>query len=451
MVLQVFYTSLYRSAFSTVNKIHWVDEELRKTPLEFKFVAIAHATKPRGKPLNPKILSLLVLLLSITSATTLPFDVARAQNSVSIAFRGLSACGATLANAKTQRALTAPPGKKSFDLTRLKTLSIMSHNFAYILELPSSDGSSSSGILMRPKASYKADWQARTILKSAPAILVGQEIENFENMNDFSNRKLGGLYESFLTHGNDRYKDVGLFADKRYPFFVESRSFAHLQWNDPSRNNAARPLFNRDAPAHIFRLMPLSQPFLIVIGVHSKSKHSKNSDGSDAESLRRLQHTQIAEIAKDFQKEFGERVPIVIAGDFNSSSPKSLDLTPINDLGFKDVLEITNTPLQRRVTGTYHPFHKEVIDDKEVIVQEETVYEQPDMIFVSPSAQHLVKSARVVHFEDSKGRPLPPPDTYFERQKRPSDHIPIEVVLDFQGLVELSNAIKGKKGKRNRL
>ena len=54
----------------------------------------------------------------------------------------------------------------------------------------------------------------------------------------------------------------------------------------------------------------------------------------------------------------------------------------------------------------------------------------------------MVISAEVYQYLDGAGKPTPIPETFGEREKQPSDHRPVLVVLDLQAMLRAAGVIR---------
>src|SRR5690606_35674360 len=78
-------------------------------------------------------------------------------------------------------------------------------------------------------------------------------------------------------------------------------------------------LFSRDVPVLHVRLQETSNvdpPDFIIMGTHYKSQRDRAHDVG-SRFLRERQVKKTLEIVEFYQKQYGENIPVVLAGDFN--------------------------------------------------------------------------------------------------------------------------------------
>ncbi len=268
--------------------------------------------------------------------------------------------------------------------------------------------------------------QARAILESGLDIVSVEEVENIQALEDFSRRYLGGAYRALLIEGNDeRGIDIAFLVKKDLPFELEHRTHKGEVWRDPILGRET-PLFSRDLPALVLRAPGAAKPFLVLLGVHFKSKRDRPGD-PHSETLRRAQVAGAARIVERYRAEFGDGVPLMLAGDFNGDLNAEDAFAPLwKEAGLSNSLELGETPvpLRERVTHTFHPKGASAH------------LAQMDGILVSRGLRGLVRRSEVYRYRDSRGIVKPIPRTYAERSLNPSDHFPLFLELDFQRLLQ---------------
>ncbi|MGE3974279.1 MAG: hypothetical protein AB7F59_07140 [Bdellovibrionales bacterium] len=288
-----------------------------------------------------------------------------------------------------------------------------------------------------PKDPAMPEWQGRIIRTINPAFIFGQEIESTQGMLEFDKQYLGEKYESLTEKSLDGRIQSGLYADKSYPFQIETRSHKDTLWQDPAEKGQAVPLLPRDLPVYLFRTQANAKPFLILVGMHMKSKRGRPGD-RDSELLRRTQFLKIGEVAQKLLTEFGKEAPIIILGDANGHSPLSPELLPLRQLGFVDTLEVRNVPILKRGTHTYHRAKITRTPEGEVKVEHPAQVTQPDMALVAPGIQKYITDADVIRYVDDQGKEWPLATSYDERAKQPSDHLAYKFTLRVRELIDAS-------------
>jgi hypothetical protein len=292
------------------------------------------------------------------------------------------------------------------------------------------DPSAPGGFQRLTEEKPKPDWalaeQGKIILESGLDIISLQEVEDVEALENFNERFLGGQYRVLLIEGNDpRGIDVAFLVKKDLPFEIEQRTHKGETWQDPVERGQ-RPLFSRDLPSLIFRKPGQAEPLFVLFGTHFKSKRDRPGD-PESDIMRAAQVKRTAEILGRYRKEFGEDVPIMLAGDFNGAVAEEEAFKVLyGEGGMTDAFDaLPNPPSDKaRVSHTYHPRGAR------------THYKQMDAFLVSKKLRGLVKAAFVYRYKNPDGSERPIPKSYEERDKNPSDHFPIMVTLDFQPLLK---------------
>ncbi len=267
--------------------------------------------------------------------------------------------------------------------------------------------------------------QGQIILEEETDIGVFEEVEAGENLERFNQRHMGGLFRTLLTQGNDiRGIQVGIVVRKDLPFEIEYRSHRNREWKDPISGSAVR-VFTRDVPALILRVKGNKKPVLIVLGTHYKSKRDRDDD-PESNILREGQADATVGVIEDLWAEFGEKIPVVLSGDFNGNFNKESAFANLKKaISLEDPFNLLKPAVsdRDRVTHTYHPRNEEV------------KWNQIDFLLVSPEIKECVKTAYVHRYKTSTGKVKPIPITYDERKENPSDHFPVMLKLDMKCLM----------------
>lgn len=293
-----------------------------------------------------------------------------------------------------------------------------------------------------PKEEWQLREQAKAILESELDVVALQEVENIAALDEFNERYLGGAYKTLLIEGNDpRGIDVAFLVKKDIPFQVEQRSHKGETWRDPVQGGATANIFSRDLTSLVVRAPGRAQPLFVLLGTHLKSKRDRAGDPESA-VLRRAQVERAAEVAARYRAEFGEDVPLMLAGDFNGDLNEGPEFAPLWEAGLVNSLDLGEKPLrgEERVTHTYHP------KDGPAHAA------QMDGVLISKSLAALVRRSEVYRYKNPDGSLKAIPRTYKEREGNPSDHFPLLVTLDFQPLLRraapsvLGPEMKGRSG-----
>lgn len=281
---------------------------------------------------------------------------------------------------------------------------------------------------------------AALILSILPDVISLQEIKDYERLEKYAANELKTLYRPFLVEGNDHGDHIGFLVRSDLPFHIEIESHRHLTWQDP-RDGAVVPLFSRDLPALIFRRSDQmhgeapSKPVLIVLGNHSKSKgmgRNKRFYSKDHESNQRrtVQHETLAEIVARYQERFGEDMPILAAGDFNTDVRFAPEAAPIKTR-LVDSFDVSNTRYGERVSYSFHPRGRP------------SLWGQYDAIFMSPSLSPYLLRAQILRYMDEAGRIKPLPKSNEERNRNLSDHHPVIIEFLTHGIFPEAHAHRG--------
>lgn len=315
------------------------------------------------------------------------------------------------------RALRTTAGLRT--LAEIPHLRIMSYNVENFFtpvkpSLLAEVGRALRGEKNKPR--WKQQGVADMILEQDPDIVVLQEMGSKAMLDQFNANYLNGKYRTLLIPGNDRRGiNIAFLVKADLDLDVELESHKEQMWSDPIEGDEKR-IFSRDFPAILIREPGQEQPVLVVFGKHAKSKRGRTGD-DESFQWRSAQMEAAAQIVQDYQTRFGEHVPIIISGDFNTEIDSGAEMDPLWALNFKDSFDLVDPPLtdEERVTHTYHP-RKNV-----------NRASQLDAILLSPSLLRGVGAARVVRYKDSKGKEKDVPRSRKERDSNPSDHMPIVV------------------------
>ncbi len=245
-----------------------------------------------------------------------------------------------------------------------------------------------------------------------------------EVMNPLVAKELAGrLTEKislFWAAGNDPYgHGIAILLKSDLPVTAAFETHRHLTWVDPVTSQR-EPRFIRDAPALILRKKGETAPYLIVIGVHSKSQRSRPGDPR-SELMRSSEFEAYVSIIRGYQKRFGDKTKIILAGDLNTdvmTSPEMYILNQVIVSAF-DVAKIA-TREDARVTHTFHPRDGP------------SARHQIDDIRVLPFLSGIVEKAYVYRYRNEDGSTRPFAETFEERQQQPSDHLPVVVEINTQ-------------------
>jgi hypothetical protein len=271
------------------------------------------------------------------------------------------------------------------------------------------------------------DEMAKLFLDANPDFAVLIEIEGEGSLKDFARTYLKDAYRPLLIHGNDERIDIGFLIKKDLPFDLEVQS--HRNVRDPSSGREA-PIFSRDLPLISVRRAGApreSKPLFALAGVHFKSQRDSVDDPRSVK-VRAAQVQKALELVDEFHQHWGNDVPVLFSGDFNSDAGKAPEFAGFRQRGFADAFDLGRTPVPtaQRITHTYHPRGAPVVQS------------QLDAIKVSAGAQSIVQESRILRYRDEQGKVRPVPETRQQRDQQPSDHFPIAADLDFRALRKLT-------------
>lgn len=326
----------------------------------------------------------------------------------------------------------APAGVPLRSLESIQELKVGSYNVLNLFENvgkhvpdPDNPGKLKKISEARPKEEASLRAQGRIILENDLDVVTLAEVENIAALRDFNERFLDGKYAVHLIEGNDeRGIDVAFLVKKDLPLSVEQRSHKEETWLDPVLGGGPRALFSRDLTALVVRVPGKAQPLFVMFGTHYKSKRDRDGD-PESGLLRAAQVRRTAEIVSRYRAEFGDGVPMMLAGDFNGEVGKDAAFRPLFEAaGLSDSFDaLPNPPSDKdRVTHTFHPKGGA------------THAGQMDAVLVSGALRGAVKRAEVYRYKNDDGTVRALPATYEERSRNPSDHFPVIVTLDFVAL-----------------
>lgn len=259
---------------------------------------------------------------------------------------------------------------------------------------------------------------AKSIHDIDPDFQILVEVENVEAARAFNRDYLGNRYETLLLEGNDHGNiNIALLVRQNLPVEIEWRSYRGFNNNIFSRDLPVGLVFDRNAAGEV-----ALQPKLAILGTHYKSKRSDPGQGDQTANKRRQQVAATLEIVEGLQKEFGPELPIILAGDFNSSLHTSAEFTGLFTKGFKDTLDLVETNPMARATHYYFTPDKQMPEASQL----------DGILTLSPRIEVL--AGRVVPDRDNAGEPLRAPISYEEREQRPSDHRPVGVEIKLKNL-----------------
>lgn len=278
----------------------------------------------------------------------------------------------------------------------------------------------------------------RNILSRRPDVIVGIEMGDLHAMMKLNEYGLDGLYFMIVVPGNDSRINVGFLIRKDLAVDVEIQSHREMM-HDYLGNDVK--LFSRDFPVLSFRdpgAAADSDPIFMIGGVHFKSQRMDELKPGEVHPdpgfvlKRTLQADATVAILEDYNRHYGGRVPLFIAGDFNADLNKGKEFKRFVSAGLTNAADLMGIPVGsiERSTHSYFP------------EGESPLYGEIDGFFgFGPSAKKIKKSG-VVKELTKDGKEMNPPSSYNERDGRASDHRPLEIDLENLGEPLGARAIK---------
>ena len=265
------------------------------------------------------------------------------------------------------------------------------------------------------------DGVAKAINESNLDIVVVQEVEHKSALQRFSDERLGGQYQAFILPGNDgRGIHIGMLVRKDLGFAYEYVSNRNHFWKDPV-SKQHEFLIKRDLPMLLVKDPKTNEIVFVVLGAHLKSKRDRQGDPNSS-IARTAEAERVAEIITNLQKSFGEKTPILLAGDFNGDVHTDPDLNSLRQHPVLKNVFSSLDPAQlpsEKVTHTFHPFGGK------------TSYSQLDTFWVSESLLRYISYGEIYRYTDAYGKELPIPSNIRMRKKNPSDHFPVIIEWTF--------------------
>ncbi len=257
------------------------------------------------------------------------------------------------------------------------------------------------------------------------------EVGGVESINNFAKHFLNDEYKAFSIEGNsDRGIDLAYLVKSNLPLNFELRThkdraidflYPHERQSvlggylDPQHSLK----FSRDVLELRIFSESKSEPELILLNVHLKSQLDKDNIDPLGKDRRKAELEKLIEIYAEIGAEFEQKVPIVLAGDFNGiASRQATDsefLSLHQKTNLQDVFDLAEIPQDKRVTQLqFAPSGK-------------CWKKQFDYIFVSQILKDkvIVNETFVYRFKDEFGTELNLPTTLAEKRKLASDHYPV--------------------------
>lgn len=266
--------------------------------------------------------------------------------------------------------------------------------------------------------------QLRKILNDVDAdIAILTEVESLSALKTLASETTSP-YKTFLIEGNDmRGIDIGFMVKSDLPVQAELFSHKDKEWKDPVTRRKT-PLFSRDLPALLLRKNHEEKPFVMIFGMHAISLRGRPGDFQSTR-LRTAQFDGALEIIQEFRTKYGTDIPVILAGDFNTSVMFAPEMQSLREtmMSAFDMAQST-IPRAARVT---HTFHEEYTDAEGT--HERTSMDQLDDMRLLGFSEKDVLSASVHRYRDADGYVIPFAISRELRYQQNSDHMPIVVEI----------------------
>ncbi len=261
------------------------------------------------------------------------------------------------------------------------------------------------------------------------------EVGGVESINNFTKNFLNDEYRAFSIEGNsNRGIDLAYLVKKNLAYSCELRTHKNrsIDFLYPHERQSVAGgyldadhslKFSRDVLELRLRAVNCVEPEIVLLNVHLKSQLDKDNIDPLGKDRRRAELEKLIEIYTEILGEFHEKVPILIAGDFNGIASKQLTDPEFLNLHLKttlqDVFDLAEIPQDNRVTQLqFAPSGK-------------CWKKQFDYIFVSQNLKNMIiaNETFVYRFKDEFGSEMKLPATLNEKRKLASDHYPVVTTI----------------------
>jgi len=269
---------------------------------------------------------------------------------------------------------------------------------------------------------------AATIAHERPDVIGFCEVGGVVALSNFNQYFLDNQYDVYLIEGNsDRGIDVGYLVRKDLEYRAELKSHKEREF---TTETGQKVFFSRDvAELRLFPLVKkdndafsaagsekLSQPHVVFLLVHLKSKWDREGDDPNGSYKREAEFRELLKVVDEIQVELGPGAPIVLLGDFNGQvfgDEAEMEFAEIKKHRLKDVFDLVQIDPEHRYTQI----------QIQSFSQSRRI--QLDYIIVSEALEAKLVRAITVRYNDEFGMELPPPTSMSAKQELPSDHYPV--------------------------
>lgn len=249
------------------------------------------------------------------------------------------------------------------------------------------------------------------------------EIGERESIEFFNDNYLDNQYDIFHLKGNSqRGIEIAFLVRKNLPFQSKIKGFSHRSFDNPYteekthyiRKSGGSLNFKLSRNLLLLELFTDDQLKAQLYLCHLKS--ARDEYGIDFRSQKRRE-SELKLSLKIIEENKKKTAPIIFMGDFNGNASRQKTDQEFQSLyqssiGFKDILEDENLPLEYR--ATYFVFNKK----KRFPIQ-------LDYIFISKELHNQKLDSAIYRFKNQLGRPKPFPKNKTQVQSNPSDHYPL--------------------------
>lgn len=282
------------------------------------------------------------------------------------------------------------------------------------------------------KSLDKIKWMAKTITEIDADIYMLTEIGGIESLEYFNDVYLEERYHPIIQAGNsNRGIEVGYLVKKTLPFKYQHSTYKNhpinflypheVEENELRQRERRELIKSHKMSRDISELLVYApdndiKPVFAILLVHLKSHLDKDKIDPHGNLRRQAEAKFLAKVYKRLEKQFPE-IPIVISGDFNNClyDETNWDLTPIRNLGLKDVFDFINEPFELRTTHVHFDREGKPTDH------------QLDYILLNPKYVEKLdpEESGAYLYRDQYGNRLAIPREHYHRYSLPSDHFPV--------------------------
>ncbi|MEK6554539.1 MAG: endonuclease/exonuclease/phosphatase family protein [Bdellovibrionota bacterium] len=280
------------------------------------------------------------------------------------------------------------------------------------------------------KSLHKTRQVARLILESKADIVMLNEVGGEESIKNFCHHFLGDEYIPLLKEGNsNRGIDVGYLLRKDLqvkPVLISHKNrpinFLYPREKQTPAGGKSH-YFSRDVAELRLFAPGENSPRLVILLTHLKSKLDPEMKDVEGRLRRRAELETLVQIYNEVRTELNQKVPVIVAGDFNGIARRGDNEPEFEMLHEKtdliEVLEVANVNPEERFSQvqiyTGAPLKKLQID----------------YIFVSPELKDQIvpEETGIRFFKNDLNQPIPVPKSLEERNRLPSDHYPLQLTL----------------------